>query len=118
MKNIAKYIISSIAIIFIQDVQADCTIFHEECEYICIQYYPNGTDCWKSKKICKKVCDDFDVNPSGGTPHGQYNNQSQSTQNIDQPQSNQNIDINTNPLQPPTAGCASASGDGSTTNCH
>jgi len=44
---------------------AECTTWHTECVYDCIQYYPNGTDCWKSKKRCFKVCDDFDVHNSG-----------------------------------------------------
>jgi hypothetical protein len=49
---------------------AGCTVSHTECHYECIEYYPNGTDCKKSKKICETICDDFDVIPSGGTPHG------------------------------------------------
>jgi len=48
---------------------AGCTVSHLECEYPCIEYYPNGVDCKKTKKICKTVCDDFDVKPSGNTPH-------------------------------------------------
>lgn len=46
---------------------AECSLWHTECVYDCIQYYPNGTDCWKSKKRCFKVCDDFDVHLSGPT---------------------------------------------------
>jgi hypothetical protein len=46
---------------------AGCTVWHTECVYDCIEYYPNGTDCKKSKKRCFKVCDDFDVHPSGPT---------------------------------------------------
>ena len=49
------------------DVFAACTVWHTECVYDCIQYYPNGTDCWKSKKRCFNVCDDFDVHISGPT---------------------------------------------------
>lgn len=47
------------------DAYAECTVWHTECVYDCIEYYPNGTDCKKSKKRCFKVCDDFDVHPSG-----------------------------------------------------
>lgn len=50
-------------------VLAACTLSHQECTYECFQWYPNGTDCLKSKKICKTVCDQFDVKPSGETPH-------------------------------------------------
>lgn len=46
---------------------AECSVWHTECVYDCIKYYPNGTDCWKSKKRCYKVCDDFDVHISGPT---------------------------------------------------
>jgi len=48
---------------------AGCTVSHIECEYPCIEYYPNGVDCKKTKKVCKTVCDDFEVKPSGDTPH-------------------------------------------------
>lgn len=44
---------------------ADCTVSHEECEYICTEYYPNGTDCRKTRKECRTVCDDFDVDRGG-----------------------------------------------------
>lgn len=43
---------------------ADCGVWHTECVYICTEYYPNGTDCRKTKKICYNVCDDFDVKKS------------------------------------------------------
>lgn len=48
---------------------ANCSIWHTECHYECIEYYPNGKDCRKTKKICVRVCDDFDVIISGDTVH-------------------------------------------------
>jgi hypothetical protein len=42
---------------------AECTLWHTECVYVCIQTYPDGT-CKKTKKVCHKVCDEFDVKPS------------------------------------------------------
>lgn len=26
------------------------------CTYPCIEYYPNGTDCKKTEKVCEPVC--------------------------------------------------------------
>lgn len=49
-----------------------CTVFHEECTYTCIEYYPNKVDCRKTKKTCYKVCDDFDVKKSGDTTEHQH----------------------------------------------
>lgn len=51
---------------------ASCGVSHIECRYECIEYYPNGKDCKKTKKICETVCDDFDVKKSGETPHTGY----------------------------------------------
>jgi hypothetical protein len=42
-----------------------CGVSHEECKYICTEYYPNGTDCKKTRKECYTVCDDFDVDHGG-----------------------------------------------------
>lgn len=44
-----------------------CGVSHTECRYECIEYYPNGVDCKKTKKVCYTVCDDYDVEPSGPT---------------------------------------------------
>ncbi len=41
-----------------------CTVSHMEYEHPCIEYYPNGKDCKKTRRVCVKVCDDFDVKPS------------------------------------------------------
>jgi len=46
-------------------LSAGCTVSHQECEYKCTEYYPNGTDCKKSKKVCHTVCDDFTVDQGG-----------------------------------------------------
>ena len=46
-------------------VASGCTVSHQECEYPCIEYYPNGTDCRKTKKVCRTVCDDFTVDKGG-----------------------------------------------------
>ncbi|MDQ6959499.1 MAG: hypothetical protein Q9M27_00595 [Mariprofundaceae bacterium] len=54
---------------------AECSVSHIECEYPCIEYYPNGVDCKKAKKVCKTVCDDFDVIESGDTPHRGFSTQ-------------------------------------------
>jgi hypothetical protein len=43
---------------------AECTLKRTVCEYPCIEYYPNGTDCRKTKKVCHEVCDDFEVEAS------------------------------------------------------
>jgi len=42
---------------------ADRGVWHTECVYICTEYYPNGTDCRKTKKICYNACDNFDGEP-------------------------------------------------------
>ena len=52
-------------------VLAGCTFTHQECTYPCIEWYPNKTDCRKTKKVCVTVCDDYDVKKSGEAPHGQ-----------------------------------------------
>jgi len=44
---------------------AECSLTHQECEYVCIEYYPNGTDCKKTRKECHTVCDDYDVDRGG-----------------------------------------------------
>lgn len=46
-----------------------CSLWHTECYYECFEWYPNGTDCRKTRKICYQVCDDFDVHISGPTAH-------------------------------------------------
>ena len=51
-----------------------CGVSHEECTYTCTEYYPNGTDCRKTKKECHKVCDDFSVKKSGDTTEHQHLN--------------------------------------------
>jgi hypothetical protein len=51
---------------------AGCILSHIDCRYDCIEYYPNGKDCKKTKKICETVCDEFDVKKSGETPHTGY----------------------------------------------
>jgi hypothetical protein len=38
----------------------------EQCSYTCIEWYPNGKDCKKTRKDC--VCVDK-VHVSGDTPH-------------------------------------------------
>ena len=57
-----------------QLASAACTVSHQECEYVCIAYYPNGTDCKKTKKVCTTVCDDFSVKKSGDTTEHQHAN--------------------------------------------
>lgn len=71
MNNFIKVIAIAPMLAFAQQPYAleGCVVSHEECVYTCIEYYPNGTDCKKSKKSCHEVCDDFDVHPSGPTPH-------------------------------------------------
>lgn len=123
MKVIAGVIAVFVALSYSQAVTAleGCSVSHQECTYRCIEYYPNGTDCKKSKKECKEVCDDFDVKPSGDTPHVPITSSSQSTStsNAIHPPSTTGTtnDINTKPLTPPTAGCASADGSGQPVNC-
>lgn len=63
--------IAAASVLFPRMSRAGCTVSHLECHYECIEYYPNGTDCRKTKKICERVCDDFNVKPSGDTPHSQ-----------------------------------------------
>jgi hypothetical protein len=98
-----------------------CSVSHQECTYRCIEYYPNGTDCKKSKKECKEVCDDFDVKPSGDTPHVPITSPKESAntpQTVHPPTTTGTpIDITTKPLSPPTAGCANADGSGQPVNC-
>ena len=43
----------------------NCGVSHVDCEYPCIEWYPNHTDCRKTKKVCHEVCDDFDVDRGG-----------------------------------------------------
>lgn len=82
MKVMSKiFAILAVSICAHQAALAGCVTSHQECEYQCIEYYPNGTDCKKSKKVCHEVCDDFDVNTSGGTPHVPIKPSSQSTSN-------------------------------------
>jgi len=51
---------------------AECTSSHEECDHPCIEYYENGTDCKKTKKVCHTVCDEFSVKKSGDTTEHQH----------------------------------------------
>ena len=46
---------------------AACLRWQTVCHYDCIEYYPNGTDCRKTKKRCERVCveDSFDVDRGG-----------------------------------------------------
>lgn len=116
MKDIAKILAILAASIYAQQAAAlaGCVTSHQECEYQCIEYYPNGTDCKKSKKVCHEVCDDFDVKPSGDTPHVPITTppKSQGTPNSSQTpsKSQKEIDINTGDLTPPTQNCVSADG--------
>ena len=72
-----KYILNTIQgslfllfTLFVSSADAACTVWHTECYYECLEWYPNGTDCRKSRKICYRVCDDFDVVPSAPTAKG------------------------------------------------
>jgi len=46
---------------------AGCLMWETQCTNECIEYYPNGTDCKKTKKHCERVCvnDTYDVNRGG-----------------------------------------------------
>lgn len=41
-----------------------CTLTETRCTYTCTEYYPNGTDCRKTKKECEEVCIQFEVKKS------------------------------------------------------
>lgn len=113
MKNIvgALAIIASSIYAMPVSALAGCVVSHQECEYPCLEYYPNGTDCWKSKKVCHEVCDDFDVKPSGDTPHTSITAPPKSQSTSEQTSSpRKDIDIITDDLTPPTQNCLSADG--------
>lgn len=49
----------------ISSAHAECTLWRTWYEYPCIEYYPNGTDCKKAKKVQKRECIDYEVDVSG-----------------------------------------------------
>ena len=56
-------------------VLAGCTAAHTESEYRCVEYYPNGVDCMKTKKECRTGCDDFETIKPGGTAQREVSKQ-------------------------------------------
>jgi len=68
--NVARYtIFVAIALVLASPVSAiaGCLLWETRCTYECIEYYPNGTDCKKTKKTCERVCanDTYDVDHGG-----------------------------------------------------
>lgn len=49
----------------IASARAECTLWRTWYEYPCIEYYPNGKDCWKADKVQKQECIQFEVDVSG-----------------------------------------------------
>ncbi|MCI0748986.1 MAG: hypothetical protein L0Y32_00385 [Nevskiales bacterium] len=73
MKHILTVALSAVTVsIFSGVAHAECTLTRESCSYECIEYYPNGTDCRKTKKVCEQVCVQFEVKKSGDTTEHQH----------------------------------------------
>jgi hypothetical protein len=43
----------------------ECTLWRDVVHYDCIEYYPNGTDCKKTRRWVEKVCIQFEVDRGG-----------------------------------------------------